>query len=253
MAIDFPNSPALNEEFTVGDRTWKWNGTVWKAVVTPSGSQGPTGPQGIQGIQGPTGIQGFLGNDGPQGIQGIQGIQGVLNTPIAVRYTFSTTTTKADPGDGFFRFNNATIGSVTQIYIANTDALANNRTATIPSWDDSTNTPKGTLYITTDIAGSPIIFDISGPIVTEVSGAGGYSTIPVTYVEGSLPTNNQSRWIGFSRAGDIGLQGTSGSNGVQGIQGTTGVGITLAIPMVSTYYYATSASNSSATATADVT
>lgn len=34
MAIDFPNSPSLNDEFTVGDRVWFWNGTVWKAKET---------------------------------------------------------------------------------------------------------------------------------------------------------------------------------------------------------------------------
>ena len=29
MAIDFPNSPALNDEFTVGTTTWMYNGTAW--------------------------------------------------------------------------------------------------------------------------------------------------------------------------------------------------------------------------------
>lgn len=28
-AIDFPNSPTVNDVFTVGNRSWKWNGTVW--------------------------------------------------------------------------------------------------------------------------------------------------------------------------------------------------------------------------------
>ena len=32
MAIDFPNSPVLNDTFTVGDRTWTWDGTRWEAV-----------------------------------------------------------------------------------------------------------------------------------------------------------------------------------------------------------------------------
>lgn len=31
-AIDFPNSPTLNDEFTAGDRTWIWDGTAWTAV-----------------------------------------------------------------------------------------------------------------------------------------------------------------------------------------------------------------------------
>lgn len=30
-AIDFPNSPTLNQEFTANGRTWVWNGTVWSA------------------------------------------------------------------------------------------------------------------------------------------------------------------------------------------------------------------------------
>lgn len=33
-AINFPNSPTLNQEFSVGDRIWFWNGTVWKAKET---------------------------------------------------------------------------------------------------------------------------------------------------------------------------------------------------------------------------
>lgn len=28
-AIDFPNSPTVNDVFTVGDRSWKWSGTAW--------------------------------------------------------------------------------------------------------------------------------------------------------------------------------------------------------------------------------
>jgi hypothetical protein len=34
MAINFPDSPTLNDEFAVGDRIWFWNGTVWKAKET---------------------------------------------------------------------------------------------------------------------------------------------------------------------------------------------------------------------------
>jgi hypothetical protein len=31
MAIDFPNSPTNGQIFTVGDKSWIWDGTVWKA------------------------------------------------------------------------------------------------------------------------------------------------------------------------------------------------------------------------------
>ena len=33
MIIDFPNNPIVNQEYTVGDRTWVWTGTVWKAKI----------------------------------------------------------------------------------------------------------------------------------------------------------------------------------------------------------------------------
>ena len=33
MAMDFPNSPTVNQTFTVGDKTWKWTGTAWEIVV----------------------------------------------------------------------------------------------------------------------------------------------------------------------------------------------------------------------------
>jgi hypothetical protein len=36
MAIDFPNSPTTGQTFTVGARTWTWDGTVWDLVATSS-------------------------------------------------------------------------------------------------------------------------------------------------------------------------------------------------------------------------
>jgi hypothetical protein len=43
-AINFPDNPEINDIFTVGDITWKWDGLVWK-------SQGTVvqGPQGVDG------------------------------------------------------------------------------------------------------------------------------------------------------------------------------------------------------------
>jgi hypothetical protein len=38
MAIDFPTSPALNEIYTYGGRSWQWNGTAWDVYSTVSGS-----------------------------------------------------------------------------------------------------------------------------------------------------------------------------------------------------------------------
>ena len=62
MAIDFPNSPTVNQEFTSGSTTWKWDGTAWQLLVTQS--SGPTGPTGSQGVTGPTGSTGPTGPEG---------------------------------------------------------------------------------------------------------------------------------------------------------------------------------------------
>ncbi len=50
-AIDFPNSPTLNQQFTSGNTTWQWNGTTWDVIRTPVvGPTGPTGPAGLDGV-----------------------------------------------------------------------------------------------------------------------------------------------------------------------------------------------------------
>jgi hypothetical protein len=36
MAIDFPNSPTTNDQFTVGSTTWMYNGTAWVIVLGES-------------------------------------------------------------------------------------------------------------------------------------------------------------------------------------------------------------------------
>ena len=33
MAINFPDSPSVNDTHTVGDKTWTWDGTAWNVVV----------------------------------------------------------------------------------------------------------------------------------------------------------------------------------------------------------------------------
>jgi hypothetical protein len=77
-AIDFPNSPSVNDTHTVGDRSWKWNGSQWKVVrsVLP-GATGPTGPTGNTGstVTGPTGATG-ASVTGPTGAIGLTGVTG---------------------------------------------------------------------------------------------------------------------------------------------------------------------------------
>jgi microcystin-dependent protein len=90
MAINFPDSPTVDDLFTVNDRTWKWTGSTWTTVEAltlgptgPTGALGPTGPTGADstvtgptGNTGPTGPTGAGGSQGPQGAQGVQGNPG---------------------------------------------------------------------------------------------------------------------------------------------------------------------------------
>ena len=66
MAIDFPNSPSVNQTFTSGSQTWQWSGTVWNLVIQPLvGPTGATGPTGAaSNVTGPTGPTGSAGEDG---------------------------------------------------------------------------------------------------------------------------------------------------------------------------------------------
>jgi len=63
MPINFPDSPNVSDLFTIGGKTWIWDGSVWDTVTTAIGAQGPTGPQGdfVTGPTGPTGPQGIMG------------------------------------------------------------------------------------------------------------------------------------------------------------------------------------------------
>jgi len=98
-AIDFPNSPSVNDTHTVGDRTWKWNGSQWKVVrsVLP-GATGPTGPTGNTGstVTGPTGAQGNTGATGLTGATGMTGVTGAGPTGATGATGPSALTTKGD-------------------------------------------------------------------------------------------------------------------------------------------------------------
>lgn len=44
MAIDFPNSPAINDVFTANGSTWKWDGISWNVLRQPVGTLGVVSP-----------------------------------------------------------------------------------------------------------------------------------------------------------------------------------------------------------------
>ena len=60
MALNFPNSPSLNDIHNENGTRWQWNGESWTRIET-AGSQGFQGATGSTGSTGPTGAQGASG------------------------------------------------------------------------------------------------------------------------------------------------------------------------------------------------
>lgn len=101
--------------------------------------------------------------------------------PHALRYSFSTTTTASDPGAGTIRFNNATPGSVTAIYVDDESAIS--------------GLDLGTMY--DDLDGHRVLIvqanDTTKFLLAEVTAdadSTGYWTLTVTVEDsGTLPDN----------------------------------------------------------------
>ena len=128
----------------------------------------------------------------------VQAINSALN-----RYTFSTTTTMADPGVGVIRFNNATAASATAIAIDAQSADTGNPNILnlLLSFGDSTNNPKGLIRFTQ--AGTPANYRAYN--VTAVTNNTGWVQFTVTHVAGAGSfSNGASLVMEFHRAGDAG-------------------------------------------------
>jgi len=125
----------------------------------------------------------------------------------AIFWNFDTTTSMADPGTGGLRLDNATVASVTAIAVSALAAATGNPDVSdqIVTWDDSTNTNKGTITIRK--AGAPAtfaVFTVSGAVTDNTT----WLQIAVTHVasNGALSAGDDL-YLSFSRAGDKGADG----------------------------------------------
>ncbi|MEM6668565.1 MAG: hypothetical protein AAF661_05045 [Pseudomonadota bacterium] len=96
------------------------------------------------------------------------------------RYNYSSTTTDADPGAGNFRLNNATLASVTEIYIDNQDLDSNDLSLLLSSWDDyGEATARGLLTVKGNTSASDFAYFLVTGSVTDGTG---YRKLTVTYI-----------------------------------------------------------------------
>lgn len=196
----------------------------WEPIAV--GKQGPAGPTGSTGpastVTGPTGSLGPTGSTGPTGATGaasnVTGPTGAAGDKGGVRYSFNSSNAVVDPGAGRILFNNPTISAVSFIFMDDVDAGNVNQTGWYQTFDDSTATgTKGYLSISTYDTPGKTIFRVIGDVINST----GYFRIPVAWVSGSAPANNERIYVEFHRTGDNAPTGPTGPS-VTGPTGTTG-------------------------------
>ena len=196
----------------------------------PSTVQGPQGIQGVEGEKGAPGnvlakgvkgepgtsikgepgasikgepgasIKGEPGND----IKGDKGDQGDQGDKAGILFKFANATSMVDPNPGNFRFNSTALSNVSAIAIDALDNNSNDFSDFLTTWDDSTNTVKGTLEIKSNLNTDTThaVFQI-----TSITDNVGWLQIGVQNPVGNIPSNLEVCVLNFSRAGDKGQKG----------------------------------------------
>ncbi len=148
------------------------------------------------------------------------GVTGATGQSAGVNYTYSTTTTDSDPGNGIFRLNNATLASATAAYLDNNNSSSVAMTTWLDSLDDSTSTIKGYLIFSgVTQVGAIAIYAVTGSVVDGT----GYRKLTLTHVSsGGTWTNGNTFSLIFVRTGDKGDTGATGATGSTGTNGVDG-------------------------------
>jgi len=119
-------------------------------------------------------------------------------------FQYSTTTGDADPGAGKFRLNNATISSVTAMFIDDLEFNGTDVSAWIQSWDDvvGNDTNRGRIRISkANTLDTWMVFKVTGAITD----ANGYSKITLIYIDSAGTfANNDKTFVSFVASGEDG-------------------------------------------------
>lgn len=133
---------------------------------------------------------------------------------VSIPYTFSTTTTVADPGTGTLRLNQATQNTATAVLADLSDANSIDVTNVLALFDDSTSTVKGFLRIVKlGDATDWLLFSVAS-----MTSPSGYRNIVVTNIASSAASpfaDGDDILIEFARTGDKGETGDPAPNATQ--------------------------------------
>jgi hypothetical protein len=233
---------SLGDAYLVGSDLYIWSDlnqewTLSGPIVGPTGSTGPTGATGPAGVggaigvtgptgpsggpTGPTGPTGVTGVTGPTGPTGSTGSTGPAGVRSSVLFRYSNTVTEADPGSGYFRFNNADTALITRLYINSLDFASSADQTEWLNFLDSSNNPtvKGVI----NFLGTTGAFRSSYAVTGVAEDQGGWFRVTISHISGAILTNNTSYYLEFYRNGDYGPTGPTGSVGATGATGAQGV------------------------------
>lgn len=129
---------------------------------------------------------------------------------VSLQYTFSTTTTDADPGAGILRLDAATQNTATVIRADLLGTDTSDYSGILALLDDSTSTNKG--YITLRHATTSTKWLVFA--VASLASPSGYKNVTVTCAASSAAspfTNGDSILLDFTPTGDKGLTGNPGT------------------------------------------
>lgn len=120
----------------------------------------------------------------------------------ALHYTYSTTTSQG-AATGTVRFSETTFSGALNMFIADTDADSGAQQTYITTWDDSTSSIRGIIYVCDVIVPSVSVFQVVGANTDNASD----TTVSLSFIGGSstLPTGDGATLsVLFVPAGDAG-------------------------------------------------
>lgn len=172
------------------------------ATTGISVSIGNTGGGGAHSNMPPAIIQNWI-------ILALPALASAANTGVnGLLYTFSSSTSGA-PGEGKIGFNDATLSNATGFRISETDYTGAPMGPVLATWDDSTSTIRGTLYVYK-------VGQLSTYVVVQITGSmtdsGGYDEFSHTYISsnGTFAEGDQLAVL-FVAKGDAGDAGSPGA------------------------------------------
>jgi hypothetical protein len=212
MAINFPNSPVLNEPYTYNGVTWKWDGVSW--VVSNDNLRGATGATGaiptdyVSAINGSTGSLGLSAGDN------------ITITLSGRTFTIASTATAGGITGPYVRTVNGFTGGVTLAAGSGITLSSINGTISIAI----TGTVTGSTGATgaTGNTGNTGNTGATGSGYTAIGLSGGFLWVSPVLNDG---TRGASFSIGYVQ-GNTGNTGNTGNNGNTGNTGATGSGYT---------------------------